>query len=219
MRTESATRTKCAQTKWIAKTWVLKSENVRFLINIILHVARFYAIIIIFFSYEKSIVFQSWNGAVNSTEHQKRVTERTREKRNLWQFGMAFSNHLLYFLDVSYVLVCSRTYPIFITLYNTYTHTHINASRATYNEARINGKKTENEAKWQPMSSIFCCLDRIYITLTRARHKLDHTNQLTGCVFLCVFVYTFIPFFYTVLIAICCVLCPSPCKQSERQQQ
>lgn len=37
------------------------------------------------------------------------------------------------------------------------------------------------KAKWQPMSSIFCCLDRIYITLTRTRHKLDHTNQLTGC--------------------------------------
>lgn len=38
----------------------------------------------------------------------------------------------------------------------------------------------EAKKKWQPMSSIFCfCLDRIYITLTWARHKLDHTIQLT----------------------------------------
>lgn len=41
-------------------------------------------------------------------------------------------------------------------------------------------RRNANEAKWQPMSSIFCCLDRIYITLTRTRHKLDHTNQLTA---------------------------------------
>lgn len=55
-------------------------------------------------------------------------------------------------------------------------------------------EKVAAEKNWQPMSSIFClCLDRIYITLTRARHKLDHTNQLTRWLTVVIAVATVFP--------------------------
>lgn len=124
-----------------------------------------------------------------------------------------------------YVSVCGCTYPIFITLRLFHTHkfgcvracdarmrtterlyTQTHKMRHALNEwieftdpkraaARVN-EKMEVKKKWQPMSSIFClCLDRIYITLTRARHKLDHTNQLTR--------------WLTVVIAVATVFCSS----------
>lgn len=199
MRTESVTRTKPG--KMIRKCEsprnmsIENAKNVRhILINITLHVAIFYAIIIKYFSKRHSTGKKKQKRRESIVSNREFVVERIRAKKwiNLWQFGMAFSNHLLIFRWRSVCFgMLSVTYPIFITVY---THrAHIQWTQHAFNgnvELKRNATTRRMEAaKWQPMSSIFCCLDRIYITLTRARHKLDHTNQLTGCVFFLLFIH------------------------------
>lgn len=106
--------------------------------------------------------------------------ENEEEAANDWarEWSESTSGNLAWnFFETHTKFVCNAVLLFFwyAELYLPYIYyTHLHASHIQWT------RRNENEAKWQPMSSIFCCLDRIYITLTRTRHKLDHTNQLTA---------------------------------------
>lgn len=142
-----------------------------FLINITLHVAIFNAIIIKYFQVS---LFAEWN-----EEQTREANIRDLSGNLVWNFFF-HDGIFIFWYSAMYVCVCVYLPYIY---YLIHAKTHIQW-------ARINERM---KPKWQPMSSIFCCLDRIYITLTRVRHKLDHTNQLTGYI-----IESFLLFFFNV---------------------